>query len=82
MWVLSAFEKDGDWMVEQLPLRGVDVDALRQLFHQPSDDPMYYTYPVSSDIADALADYVEGRIDMGKYDYFLDYKADPSGTPA
>lgn len=75
MWVLSAFEKHGDRMVKQLALRG------RRLFRQPDDDPMYYMYPVTPDIANALADHVEGQIKLNDYDYFLDYKADQPDEP-
>jgi hypothetical protein len=73
MWVLSAYEKHGDRLIRDHRLRDIDIATLRRLWQQPDDDPMYYTYPVTPAIAEALANHIEEPLQMDDFDYFLEY---------
>ena len=73
MWVLSAYEKRGDRLIAQQSLNGVDAGALRRLWNRPDDDPMYYSYPVTSTIAETLARHVSEPLRTDDFDYFVEY---------
>jgi hypothetical protein len=73
MWYLSAYEKNGDRLVRQHRLHDVDVTMLRRLWQESDDDPMYYSYPVTPAIAEALADHIQEPLQLDTYDYFLEY---------
>jgi hypothetical protein len=71
VWFLEAFEKEGDELVYDEPLIGIDTERLRQLFGIPTDDPMYDTYPVTDDAAGVLEGHVDRPILLDRYDYFI-----------
>jgi hypothetical protein len=73
MWVISAYEKDGDRLVSEHSLGDVDVAQLRRLWGRPDDDPMYESYPVTPAIADPIAEYVGEPLHLDDFDYFLEY---------
>jgi hypothetical protein len=73
MWVISAYEKDGDQLINEHSLGDVDVAVLRRLWGRPDDDPMYDSYPVTPAMADQMADYVGEPLRLDDFDYFLEY---------
>lgn len=76
MWVVSAYEKEGDRLVREHRLGEIDVALLRRLWERPEDDPMYESYLVTPEIATTLDEYVDGPLQLGEYDYFLEYMSE------
>ncbi len=70
--VLAKYPKDDDFPVDELELRGVELQELQVLFQEPPDEPMYDCYPVSKTQAKSLQKYVNEKIDLASYDYFVE----------
>ncbi len=71
-WVLHAYQKDGDDLVEESPLAGIDLAVLQDLFGEPQDNPMYDAYPVRQAQAKRLQSYTGRTLDLQAYDYFVE----------
>jgi hypothetical protein len=76
MWVLEAFQKEGDDLVYEEPLQAIDTPRLRELFGIPADNPMHDSYPVTEDQVGELQGHVERPILLDTYDYFVDQYQD------
>lgn len=72
VWVLQAYQKEGDAFVEQWPLADIDTATLHDIFAQPLGDPMYDSYPVSEAQAKRLQRHTNHVIDLSAYDYFVE----------
>jgi len=70
--MLSWFEKAGDRLVGQAPLKGIAPAQLRRWFALPTDDPVYDSLPVGPEHAAKLNRYVDVPIDLHRYDYFIE----------
>lgn len=71
--VLRWFDKVGDALVGECELKDIELKLLQDIFDQPSDDPMYYSYPVSQIHVRLIQQYCEQHeIDLSKFDYFVD----------
>ena len=78
---LAYYPKEGgdDFLAGEYPLNGIDLAALQALFDVPSEDPMYDCWEVGPEHAKVLQRHVEGRIDLDRYDYFVEC-SDISGS--
>jgi hypothetical protein len=76
MWVVNAYEKEGDGLVREHRLGDIDVALLRRLWERPDNDPMYESYPVTPEIANTLDEYVDEPLRLSDYDYFLEYMSE------
>ena len=72
MRILTKFQKDGDDLLDEFELNGVELQELRASFQRPADDPMYLCYPVSKVQPQYLQRYVSEKIDVEAYDYFVE----------
>ena len=75
---LSFFSKDSEAFVAEYPLRGIDLERLRQIFDVPTDDPMYDSWPVGPEQAAALQPFVTEFINLTRFDCFLESHAVPA----
>ncbi len=75
---LDYYEKNSDDLAGQLPLEGVELAFLQELFGMTRDDPMFEVFPVNSLQVEALRPYVSGEIDLDRYDYYLDCSGIPT----
>jgi len=73
-WVLLAFEKRGDELIEELTIEGLGEDDIRLLTGQPASDPMYNSYPVSEAQGGSLEAATGHSLDFSRYDYFVEGK--------
>ncbi len=73
--VLRMYEKDGEKVVGEYELQGVNVAVLRQLFGESADNPMYDCYPVAGSQAEYFENIIKERIDAQLYDYFVECDA-------
>lgn len=70
--ILTKFQKAGDDLLDEFELEGVELQELQVLFQEPPDEPMYDCYPVSKTQAKSLQKYVNEKIDVASYDYFVE----------
>lgn len=78
-WVLSAFDRQTDRLVERIELPALNVDQARVAFGLSAEDPMLDSYPVTADQLSFLAPLTREAPDLERYDWFLDAYA---STPA
>ena len=76
--VLVKYPKKEDFPSNEFELEGVELQELQTLFKEPSNEPMYDCYPVSKVQAESLQKYVDEKIDVESYDYFLECHAVPA----
>ncbi|MBI1922625.1 hypothetical protein HYR99_00090 [Candidatus Poribacteria bacterium] len=70
--IITKFQKDGDDLLDEVELKGITLKMLQLLFQRPPEDPMYLCYPVSKTQAKSLQKYVNEKIDLETYDYFVE----------
>jgi hypothetical protein len=74
--VVRWFERDGDKLIGEQPLDGVDLSILQKAFAVAADDPMYDCYPIETK---QQVEYIQGVthlvINIQSYDYFLECDA-------
>lgn len=75
-WMLHAYQKEGDALVDEWPLPGLSLGVMHNLFQQPQDDPMYDGYLVEEAQAGRLQAYTDHAIDLQAYDYFVECYAE------
>jgi len=75
-WMLHAYQKEGDALVDEWPLPGINAATLQDLFEQSQDNPMYDGYLVGEAQAGHLQAYVDHTIDLQAYDYFVECYAE------
>jgi hypothetical protein len=69
---MTWFDRKDESHVGTVRLRGATLKALQRLFGAPSDDPMYECYPVCAEHLKDLQRWADLRIDLDKYDYFVE----------
>ena len=69
---LTWFEKEGDALVGECSIKGISLSELQQLFKQLSNVPMVYCYPVLPCHVKYLQKFVQHKIDLDVYDYFIE----------
>lgn len=74
--MLHAYQKEGDALVDEWPLPGINAATLQDLFEQPRDNPMYDGYLVEEAQAERLQPYLTAPIDLQAYDYFVECYAE------
>jgi hypothetical protein len=74
--VVRGFEKEGDKLVEEIPLDGADISILQELFGVPSDNPMYDCYPIETQQQiEYIQKITKFRVNPQSYGYFLECDA-------
>ncbi|CAN5762395.1 hypothetical protein BH23PLA1_BH23PLA1_02800 [soil metagenome] len=74
---LAFYEKGEDNLAGEYRLSGMDLPRLQNLFGVDPDNPMYDVWPVDPAKAEVLIHFVDGTIDLGKYDYYVECHALP-----
>ena len=70
---LVWYNKDPfDDLVGEIQIGEKFLVELRNLFNLPLDDPMIDCFPVKSEQVDKLEKFVEVKINLDKYDYFIE----------
>jgi hypothetical protein len=78
-WVLSAFDRQTDQLVERIELPALNLDEAREAFGLPAEDPMLDSYPVTADQLGFLGRLVQELPDLERYDWFFDaYAVEPA----
>ena len=73
---LTWYEKKGDKFIGETVLKEVDLDQLRNLLNIPPNEPIVYVYPVNEIHANFLQEVTDVKIDLDKYDYFIESSAE------
>lgn len=74
--MLRAFERDPrDDLVGEWGIAGVSLADLQELFGVAADNPMYDSFAVSEAQREPLQRAIGIKIDLHRYDYFVDADA-------
>jgi hypothetical protein len=76
MWVVRAFAKGAAQLAGEIALHDFTADVIRPFFAVTPEDPMYDAYPVTEELAEALSPHLAERLDLEKYDYFVEFDRD------
>ena len=74
---VECFEKVGDDLIKEIPLSGISLKQLQEIFGEPAEEPMYGGYIIESRHAAMLEPYLPEKLDLESYDYFLSCYAIP-----
>ena len=69
---LRGYEKDGDKLIVEIELPPLEISYLQDLFGIPDDNPMFDAYDVYEKQKLELEKHITEKIDLNKYDYFLE----------
>jgi len=69
--IIEGYEKNGDKLILEIPLRNVPLSFLQQLFRQPISNPMFDCFPISAKEVKALENLIAKPLDLQSLDYFL-----------
>jgi hypothetical protein len=75
MRVLRWYEKEGDALIGEAELVGLELSPLQNLFGEWPEDPLYYAcYPVRASHLEELEKYLPSQllIDLERYEYFVE----------
>jgi len=73
--VLRWYEKNGDRLVGEAVLNTVKLPELQMLFHEPLNNLMVDSYPVSMSQVDQLQSAIAQPINLNAYDYYIECDA-------
>jgi hypothetical protein len=76
MWVVRAFAKTGNELVQEIQLPDFSADEVRPLLEVRADDPMFDAYPITTAIADVLRKHLSAPLDIDGFEWFLEFDAD------
>jgi hypothetical protein len=75
MWWLRGFEQDGDELLVEFPLPGVDTSSLKALLGLQPDDLLIDCFPINRDIAHQVSRLAKGAPPLGVAEYFVEFDA-------
>lgn len=67
-YYLYCFPKEGDDLVAEFSLEGINLVLVRKLLGLPQDHPLVDSYPVGPQAAIYLQRFVPEKIDLNRYD--------------
>jgi hypothetical protein len=69
--LIEAYEKQGDELVEEVPIKHISLEALQEIFGIPRENPMYDNCPINESQYLLLKPYLDKSLDLSKLDYYL-----------
>jgi hypothetical protein len=80
--VLAAYEREpGEEFVDEWPLERIGLPELQGLFGVSEHDPMYDCFPVTEKQLARLQQAVTHKIDLERFDYFVEAYTGEGGDP-
>lgn len=73
--ILRWYQKKGDSLIGEIPLLDINVDDIRKLFSECDQNPLYDSYCVKDQHIDFLQHFIEEKIDLDVFDYFVECDA-------
>lgn len=70
--LVNCFDKQTEELVQEVPLRGITLRQLQELFHVPAYDPMYDSYLIEPWHAEKLQPFLSAKLDLQNCACFLD----------
>jgi hypothetical protein len=69
---IRGYEKRGESLITEIPLNGISLETLQDLFGYEKDNPMYDCYPLRQEYLPFFERYVGNRLETNSCDYFLE----------
>jgi hypothetical protein len=73
VWMLMAFRRDDEELAGQWPIRELELSDFQAMFGESGE--MYDSYPVAPELAAALGSATGQRLDLDRFDYFVEAHA-------
>jgi hypothetical protein len=70
-WFVRGHKQGVRGFADEVPLKSITVEKLREIFHQPADEPMYDVFPIGEREAEALRPFMDRAVDVTTMKYFL-----------
>ncbi len=77
---ISVFDKKTEFLVWRIRFsESLTLEKLQKIFNEPSSNPMYESFEITKDNLKAIQKLVPEKIDLKKFDYFVDcFSYDPT----
>jgi hypothetical protein len=69
---ISVFHRGTDDCDHRIDVNDIPLATLQTIFHQESEDAMYFSYDVQANHAEALQPYISEPLDLQRFEYFLE----------
>ncbi|WP_456077465.1 DUF7683 domain-containing protein [Endozoicomonas gorgoniicola] len=69
---VTCFSNETEKLINEFPLSGVPLSKMQSLFGRPSEDPMYYCYPIDEEKAAFFQRFFGIEFNFDQYCYFLE----------
>lgn len=69
---LAYFSKKDESFVDEYELNGISLLKLKKIFDEAGDSEMLYCYQVTRDKIAFFEEFLNVKLDLSKYDYFLE----------
>jgi hypothetical protein len=73
--LVSCFDKQTEELAKELPLRGITLRQLQEIFSVPADDPMYDSFLIEPQHAQQLQPFLSEPLDLEHCECFVDCDA-------
>ena len=73
--VVNCFDRHTEELEKKLPLKGITLRQLQEIFSVPVEDPMYDSFRIESSHAEQLQPFLPEQLDLEHCDCFLDCDA-------
>lgn len=71
-WCVNCFDKQTEELAQDLPLKGVTLRQLQELFNVPAYDPMADSYRIEPWHAEQLQPFLSEKLDLKHCNCYLD----------
>lgn len=68
---VCCFEKQGDKLLKEIPLVGITLTNLQEIFGVTAGDPMYDVWDIDHERGVRLEPFMPEKLDLSKFDYSI-----------
>jgi hypothetical protein len=73
--LLRWYEKDGNALIGETPLKGCSLTELQKILNEPTDSPMFFSYQLTDEQVGYFQRKLKQAFDLSAYEYFLECDA-------
>jgi hypothetical protein len=73
--LLRWYEKDGNALIGETPLKGCSLTELQKILNEPTDSPMFFSYQLTDEQVGYFQSKLKQAFDLSAYEYFLECDA-------
>ena len=73
--LLRWYEKDGNALIGETPLKGYSLTELQKILNEPTDSLMFFSYQLTDEQVGYFQRKLKQAFDLSAYEYFLECDA-------